>query len=105
MDTDVQRLIILLFLQFTLFCTMESLDRDEGVISMWHWQQMCCMLIMVHGFMLGHVKRPRRLWAHVRGLGQPGFFNRNLLGSFNAREFTLQENQPNVTRFYDYNTA
>ena len=55
MDTDVQRLIILLFLQSTLFCTMESLDRDEGVISMWHWQQMCCMSIMVQGFMLGNL--------------------------------------------------
>ena len=32
-------------------------------------------------------RRPRRLWAHDRGLRQPGFFDQNLLGSFNAREF------------------
>ena len=31
--------------------------------------------------------RPRRLWAHDRGLHRPGFFDQNLLGSFNAREF------------------
>ena len=30
--------------------------------------------------------RPRRLWAHKRRLGQPGFFDQNLLGSFNAME-------------------
>ena len=30
---------------------------------------------------------PRRLWAHDRGLHRPGFFDQNLLGSFNAREF------------------
>ena len=38
------------------------------------------------GTILGS-QRPRRLWAHDRGMGQPGFFDRNLLGSFNEREF------------------
>ena len=32
-------------------------------------------------------RRPWRLWAHERRLQQPGFFDRNLVGSFNAREF------------------
>jgi hypothetical protein len=48
---------------------------------------MCCLLIAVQGFMLTRVRRPRRLWAHERGLGQPRFFDQNLLGSFNAGEF------------------
>ena len=34
-----------------------------------------------------YTRRLIRLWAHDRGLGQPGFFDRNLLGSFNSREF------------------
>jgi hypothetical protein len=37
MDTDVQRLTMLLLLQMTLYCTMKNLDRVVGVISMWHW--------------------------------------------------------------------
>ena len=32
-------------------------------------------------------RNQRRLWAHERGLHQPEFFDQNLLGSFNAREF------------------
>ena len=31
--------------------------------------------------------RPRRLWAHERGLHRPRFFDQNLLGSFNVRKF------------------
>ena len=87
MDPDIQRLIILLFFQLTLFCTLESLDRDEAFMTMWHWHEMCSTSIMLQGLILGRVRRPRRLWAHDRGLGEPGFFDRNLLGSFNAREF------------------
>ena len=66
---------------------MDALDSDLAVISMWHWQQLCCMSIAVQGFMLAGARRPRRLWAHERGLHEPGFFDRNLFGSFNAREF------------------
>ena len=33
------------------------------------------------------MRRPRRLWAHERGLFLPEFFDQNLLGFFNAREF------------------
>ena len=64
-----------------------SLDRDEAFISMWHWHEMALMWIMLQGFMLGHARRPRRLWTHDKGLFEPGFFDRNLLGSINAREF------------------
>jgi hypothetical protein len=45
------------------------------------------MSIAVQGFVLARARRPQRLWAHERGLQQPGFFDRNLLGSFNARVF------------------
>ena len=61
--------------------------KDEGAIVMWHWQQLCCMTLALQGFMRLHGRWPRRLWAHERGMHQPGFFDQNLLGSFNAREF------------------
>ena len=41
----------------------------------------------MRGSRRGRTSRPRRLWAHDRGLHRPGFFDQNLLGSFNAREF------------------
>ena len=87
MDIETQRLTLLLFLQLTLYCMMELMDRDEAVISMWHWQQMCSMCIALQGFMEARARRPQRLWAHESRLFEPGFFDRNLLGSFNAREF------------------
>ena len=71
----------------SLFCTMESLEREAWVICLWHWQQMCHVAVAVLGLRRVMARRPRRLWTHERGVGQPGFFNRNLLGSFNAREF------------------
>ena len=37
MDSDVQRLVILLVFQLSLLCTMENLERDTCVISLWHW--------------------------------------------------------------------
>ena len=79
--------MVLHVFQLSLFCMMDSLSRDEGVISIWHWQQLCCMAVVVEGFRRVHARRPRHLWAHERGLRQPGFFDRNLFGSFNAREF------------------
>ena len=45
------------------------------------------MTLALHGFKLWSGRRQRRLWAHERGLHQPGFLDQNVLGSFNAREF------------------
>ena len=45
------------------------------------------MTLALHGFKLCSGRRQRRLWAHNRGLHKPGFFDQNLLGSFNSREF------------------
>ena len=87
MDSEVRMLAMLLMFQFSVFCTFESLSNDFDVISVWHWQQVCCMMIAMQGLAGVHPSRPRRLWAHDRGLGEPGFFDRNLLGLFNAREF------------------
>ena len=86
MDPEVQKLIILLVFQLSLFATLESLSRNEEAIVVWHLQQVRCMALALQGFKRLH-KRPRRLWAHKRGLHEPGFFDQNLLGSFNAREF------------------
>jgi hypothetical protein len=41
----------------------------------------------MHGLKRLRANRPRRLWAHNRGLNRPGFLDQNLLGSFNTREF------------------
>ena len=48
---------------------------------------MCEMMVAVLGLRRMRARRPRRLWAYDRGVGEPGFFDQNLLGSFNAREF------------------
>ena len=45
MDGDVRRLAMLLVFQMSLLGTMESLSSDVCVISLWHWQQMCCMTV------------------------------------------------------------
>ena len=87
MDPDVHELIILLFFQFSLFITLECMSRDEEVILTWQWQQMCCMTLTQAAMNVVRGRRPRRLWAHDRGLHTPGFFDKNLLGSFNEREF------------------
>ena len=60
---------------------------DMEAILLWQWQQLGFMIFALHGFKLCSGRRPRRLWAYERGLHQPGFFNQNMLGSFNAREF------------------
>ena len=87
MDTDVKKLLILLMCQISMFCTIEALEREAFVASLWHWEQMCRMIVLLLGNRGMLARRPRRLWAHERGMGQPGFFDRNLLGSFNSREF------------------
>jgi hypothetical protein len=40
--------------------------------------------------MLARMRKPRWLWAYERGLQQHGFFNQNLLSSFNAQKFEGQ---------------
>ena len=79
--------LVCFIFQLTLFTTLETMSRDEGAIVVWQWQQFCCMTLALQGFMQLHGRRTRRLWAHKRGLHQPGFFDKTLLGSFNAREF------------------
>ena len=87
MDSEVKRLLMCLLFQLSLLCTLEALERDACVIALWHWRQMCNVIVANMGLRRRFTRRPRRLWAHERGLGEPGFFDRNLLGSFNAREF------------------
>ena len=87
MDIETKRFVFLLFIQLTLYCTLYLLDRDKAVIAIWTWEQMCSVWIRVLGEMATRTRRPCRLWAHERGLFEPGFFDRNLLGSFIAREF------------------
>lgn len=83
----MQRLLVCLAFQITLFITLETISSNEAAIAVWHWQQLCCMTMAFQGFVRLRGRRPRRLWAHERGLHEPGFFDQNLLGSFNAREF------------------
>ena len=87
MDPDVHKLIILLVFQLSLLTTLECLSRDDRLTFVWHWHQLRCMTLALHGFKRLHGRRQRRVWAHQRGLHQDGFFDQNLLGSFNAREF------------------
>ena len=58
------------------------------------------MTVAAKGFRRVCAKRPRRLWAHDRGLGQLGFFDRNLLGSFNSGEFTARMRMDDSTFKY-----
>ena len=80
-------LIILFVFQSFLITTLETLSRNDGVILVWKWQQLCFMALAWKEYRRIQRARPRRLWAHDRGLHRPGFFDQNLLGSFNAREF------------------
>ena len=73
-------LLVCFIFQLTLFTTLETMSRDEGAIVVWQWQQFCCMTLVLQGFMQLHGRRTRRLWAHKRGLHQPGFFDKTLLG-------------------------
>ena len=87
MDPEVHKLVILLLFQLSLFTTLETISRDNEMILLWHWQQLGCLTLALHGLKLRSGRHERRLWAHDRGLHKPGFFDQNLLGSFNAREF------------------
>ena len=86
MDPDVCNLVILLLFQLSLFATLECISREKETILLWHAQQIGLTLAM-HGLRTWSGRQQRRLWAHERGLHKPGFFDQNLLGSFNAREF------------------
>ena len=86
MDPNVHKLIILLIFQLSLFSTLECISRDKEAILLWHYQQVGLTLAL-HGLKVWSGRQQRRLWAHDRGLHKPGFFDQNLLGSFNAREF------------------
>jgi hypothetical protein len=86
MDTKVQRLFICLVFRFVLFNALETMFRDEGDIAIWQWQELCALTFMMVA-KRAQGRRPRRLWAHGRGLNRPGFFDQNLLVSFNTREF------------------
>ena len=61
--------------------------RDAEAIMLWYLQKMWYITFAMHGFRVMNGRGQRRLWAHERGLFLPGFFDQNLLGSFNAREF------------------
>ena len=63
-----------------MFCTLKSLSTDADVISLRHWQQVCCMMLEVQDLSGLYACRPRPLWVHTRGLGEHEFFDRNLLG-------------------------
>ena len=83
----MKKLVILFIFQLSLFSTLECISREEERIFLWHWQQIQCVTLALHAFLLRSGRHPRRLWAHDRGLHKPGFFDQNLLGLFNAREF------------------
>src|ERR1700738_3161390 len=86
MDPDVKRLITLLIFQLSLFATLECICREKEAILLWHTHQIGLVLAL-HGIRTWSGRAQRRLWAHDRGLHKPGFFDQNLLGSFNARKF------------------
>ena len=87
MDEEVKRLVISFVFQCALFVTLEVASTNYGPLQEWRRQQLCFVSLTLHGYRRLLASRPRRLWAHERGLHRPGFFDQNLLGSFNAREF------------------
>ena len=87
MDPEVRGLVIFLMLQLSLFTAFECICSDWERVLLWHWQQISWLSIALSADTEGRQRHPRRLWAHDRGLHRPGFFDQNLLGSFNAREF------------------
>ena len=78
---------LLRIFQMSLFCTLEGMGLEKIAISLRHWQQLCCMTLALHGFKRCGGRGRRRLWAHDRGLFKHGFFDQNLVGSFNSRKF------------------
>ena len=87
MDTQLRKLFIFLVFQLTFLTTLECMSREREHIFNWHLQQLGCLTLALQGLNDRNGRQQRRLWAHDRGLHRPGFFDQNLLGSFNAREF------------------
>ena len=83
----MRRLVISLVIQLAMWSAVDCICGAEWIIVACHWQQMCTLTIALQESIRMQGRRPRRLWAHERGLNRPGFFDQNLLGSFNAREF------------------
>ena len=83
----MRRLVISLVIQLAMWSAFDCICGAEWIIAACHWQQMCTLTIALQESIRMQGRRPRRLWAHERGLNRPGFFDQNLLGSFNAREF------------------
>ena len=87
MDEEVRRLVILFVFQCAMLVMLEGASTNYTPFQEWRRQQLCFVTLALHGYRRLLASRPRRLWAHERGLHRPGFFDQNLLGSFNAREF------------------
>ena len=87
MDREEHRLVILLFLQLSTWLAFETLATEHGHLLLWQRHRARCLLLAIQGWQQLRASRPRSLWAHDRGLHRAGFFDQNLLGSFNAREF------------------
>ena len=87
MDEETRRLVILFIFQCSLLVVLENVSGNYGAIREWQWQQMWFVTLAYHAYRKLLASSPRRLWAHERGLHRPSFFDQNLLGSFNAREF------------------
>ena len=87
MDSSIKKIAMLLIYQLSIFSMLECIAAHENAIFLGHWQHLCCMTLALHGFKRCSGRGQRRLWAHDRGLFKPGFFDQNLLGSFNSREF------------------
>ena len=73
--------------QLNLLMALETMSSNQGFNLLWQWHQLCYLTLATQCYRRARASRPRRLWAHERGLFRPGFFDQNLLGSFNAREF------------------
>ena len=87
MDPELKKLFIFFLFQLSLYITVDCMARDAEAIMLWYLQKMWYITFAMHGFRVMNGRGQRRLWAHERGLFLPGFFDQNLLGSFNAREF------------------
>ncbi|KAG0574095.1 hypothetical protein KC19_VG233600 [Ceratodon purpureus] len=64
------------------------MSRDQGVVLVWEWQQLCFMTLALQGFRKFLMLRPRRIWAYESISLDSSI--KNLLGSFDARKFKGQ---------------
>ena len=87
MDPQLRKLFIFLLFQLSFLTFLECMSTDIELIFNWHLQQLGCLTLVLQGLNVRNGRQQRRLWAHDRGRDRPGFFDQNLLGSFNAREF------------------